>query len=465
MLDKLVRELAGIVGRERVFTAREDRLCYSYDGTFRQYLPDVVVKPGRTEEVARVLALANREGIPVHPRGAGTGLSGGSVPYGGGIALVLTDMNAIYELNREDMLARMGPGLVTAELQRAVEREGLFYPPDPGSAESCTMGGNVAECAGGPRALKYGVTRDYILGLEVVLADGRVIHTGGRTVKNVTAYDLTRLFTGSEGTLGVITAITVRLIPRPRAVCTMLAAFPDLATTGAAINAILGAGVMPRTLEIMDQLAINVVEKFSPCGLPRDAAAVLLIETDGDPEAAQREAGVVGAVLKKAGAAEIRIAANPEEAAELWRARKAVSPAVGRIKPTKISEDATVPRSKVPAMITRLGQIREQYQLDLVIFGHAGDGNLHPNILCNRNDADEMQRVEKAIAAIFQAALELGGTLSGEHGIGLLKAPFLKAELGDDGLAVMEGIKRTLDPGNILNPGKMFPGATGSNCL
>ncbi|CEP69453.1 FAD-linked oxidase, C-terminal [Moorella glycerini] len=456
MQASLQQKLARIVGKDRVLASPEDLLCYSYDGTFVSYKPDVVVKPASTEQVARVLELAYREGIPVHPRGAGTGLSGGSVPRGGGIALVMTAMNAIYEINTEDMLAVVGPGVITAELHRAVEDRGLFYPPDPGSAEVCTLGGNVAECAGGPRALKYGVTRDYILGLEVVLADGRVIHPGGRTVKNVTGYDLCRLFTGSEGTLGVITKITLRLIPKPQAVKTILAAFKDLVQTGEAVNAILSAGIIPRTLEIMDSVSIAIVEQFSPCGLPREAAAVLLIETDGEWEQAQREAGRVVAVLEEVGATEIRLAAEAREAGELWRARRAVSPAITRIKPTKISEDATVPRSQVPAMIRRLGQIREKYQIDLVIFGHAGDGNLHPNIACDRRDAGEMQRVEKAIAEIFQAALELGGTLSGEHGIGLLKAPFLMAELGEAGYQAMQDIKRSLDPKNILNPHKIF---------
>ncbi|NLW06725.1 MAG: FAD-binding protein [Clostridia bacterium] len=422
-----------------------------------EYKPDVVIKPANTEQVARVLELAYREGIPVHPRGAATGLSGGSVPQGGGIALVLTAMNSIYEVNRQDMLAVVGPGVITADLHRAVEAEGLFYPPDPGSSEFCTMGGNVAESAGGPRGLKYGVTRDYVLGLEVVLADGRVMRCGGRTVKNVTGYDLCRLFTGSEGTLGVITEITVRLLALPKAVKTMLASFNNLEQSAEAISAIMAAGVVPRTLEIMDDLAIAVVEKYGSFGLPLEAAAVLLIETDGDEEQAAREAAVVRSLLEEAGASEIKIAADADEADNLWRARRAVSAAIARIKPTKISEDATVPRSKIPAMIRRLRQIGRKYNLDLVIFGHAGDGNLHPNIVCDRRDPEEMARVEKAIGEIFTAALELGGTLSGEHGIGLLKAPYLASELGEVGLAAIVDIKKALDPKNILNPGKIFP--------
>lgn len=456
MLRLLIPELKKIFGRDGVFTAIEERVCYSYDATFVQYLPDVVVKPSNTEQVVRLMELASREGIPIHPRGAGTGLSGGSVPKNGGIALVMTGMNRIKEIDVKDMVAVVECGVVTADLHRAVAAKGLFYPPDPGSSEVCTIGGNVAECAGGPRGLKYGVTRDYVLGLEIVLADGRVIRPGGRTVKNVTGYDLCRLFTGSEGTLGIITGANLRLVSYPGSVKTLLAVFNDLTATGEAVTAILNAGVVPRTLEIMDGLSINLVEKYYSFGLPLEAAAVLLIETDGDQEQAEKEAAVIQSVLKKSGVSDIRLAADEREADNLWKARKAIPAAISRIKPTKISEDATVPRSKIPAMIERLGQIRREYNIELVIFGHAGDGNLHPNIACDRGDPEEMARVDKAIAAIFEAALELGGTLSGEHGIGLLKAPYLAAELGQAGIRAMEDIKRVFDPENILNPGKIF---------
>lgn len=454
-LISLAKELERILGRERVFCHAVDRLCYSYDGTFVERTPDLVVRPVSTEQVAGVLALAHKEGVPVYPRGAATGLSGGAVPLKDGIALDLTGMDRIYEINREDMLAVVGPGVITGDLHREVEARGLFYPPDPSSSDFCTMGGNVAECAGGPRGLKYGVTRDYVLGLEVVLADGRVIRTGGRTIKNVTGYDLTRFFVGSEGTLGVITEIIVRLIPRPSHVRTLLASFKDLVRTGEAVTAILTAGVIPRTLEIMDRVSVSLVEQFAPCGLPQDAEAVLLIETDGSEQQATEEAELIVRLLREAGVQDIRLAANAREAQELWKARKSISPAIAQIKPTKISEDATVPRSRVAEMIKRLGQIRQKYGLDLVIFGHAGDGNLHPNIACDRSDPMEMKKVEKAIGEIFEAALELGGTLSGEHGIGILKAPYLKRELGP-AYEVMLSLKKALDPGSILNPGKIF---------
>lgn len=451
----LVKELERLVGPERVFSHEVDLLCHAYDGTFVEGTPDLVVRPVTTEQVARVLVLAHREGVPVYPRGAATGLSGGAVPLRAGIALDLTAMNRIYEISQEDMLAVVGPGVITGNLHREVEARGLFYPPDPSSSDFCTMGGNVAECAGGPRGLKYGVTRDYVLGLEVVLADGRIIRTGGRTIKNVTGYDLTRLFVGSEGTLGVVTEIIVRLIPRPSHVRTLLASFKDLVRTGEAVTAILSAGVVPRTLEIMDSVSISLVERFASCGLPLDAAAVLLIETDGSEQEATEEAELIVRLLREVGAQNIRLAADAREAQELWKARKSISPAIAKIKPTKISEDATVPRNRVAEMIERLGQIRQKYGIDLVIFGHAGDGNLHPNIACDRSEPAEMEKVEKAIGEIFEAALELGGTLSGEHGIGILKAPYLRRELGP-AYEVMRAIKKTLDPDNILNPGKIF---------
>lgn len=453
----LERALVRILGKDKVLASPEARVCYAYDGSFAESLPDVVAKPSRVEEVARILEFAYREGIPVHPRGAGSGLSGGSVPSGGGIALVMADMNRIREISREDMLAVVEPGVVTGKLHRAVEERNLFYPPDPASSDFCTIGGNVAECAGGPRGLKYGVTRDYLLGLEVVLPGGEVVKAGGRAVKNVTGYDLARLFTGSEGTLGVITEATLRLIPRPPFKKTLLVVFDDLNRAGQAVAEITAAAVVPRTLEIMDRVSIAVVEKYASCGLPADADALLLIETDGFREAAEAEAAIVESACRRSGAREVRVAADEAEAQALWKARKAISPAVSQLKPTKISEDATVPRGKVPEMVRRLGEIRDKYGISMVIFGHAGDGNLHPSIAADRKDPAEMARVEEAVAEIFAAALELGGTLSGEHGIGILKASFLRSELGDAGLAIMRRVKDALDPKGIMGPGKVFP--------
>lgn len=447
-----------VVGPDKVFAGLEDRLCYSYDGTFRTGIPRVVVKPSTTREVVAVMKFAHQERIPVVPRGAGTGLSGGSVPVEGSILLVLTNMDRILRLDSSNMLAVVEPGVVTGHLHRAVEERGLFYPPDPSSAGVCTIGGNIAECAGGPRGLKYGVTRDYVLGLEVVLAGGEVLKCGGETVKNVTGYDLCRLFTGSEGTLGIITQAILRLIPKPQDKRTLCTDFYSLEDAALAVTAVLEAGIVPAALELMDDVTIRCVEDYLSLGLSLDVAAMLLIEVDGSPEAVAAQVEDVADICRAKGAREVRIARSDKEREELWRARQAVSPAVVQIKPTKISEDATVPRSNLPAMVRRLKEIAAKYELEIAVFGHAGDGNLHPNILVDRNNPEEMERAEAAIGEIFSAALSLGGTLSGEHGIGLLKAPYLEMETGSIGLAVMKQIKRAMDPLGILNPGKILGG-------
>lgn len=459
-MDILAKQLVNIVGKDKVLATIEDRICYSYDGTFKTGLPRVVVRPVSTREVSAIMKLAYKERVPVVPRGAGTGLSGGAVPTEGSIVIDITAMNNIVRLDKTNMMAVVEPGVVTAHLHRAVEKVGLFYPPDPSSANISTIGGNIAECAGGPRGLKYGVTRDYVMGLEVVLADGEVLVCGGETVKNVTGYDLCRLFTGSEGTLGVITRANLRLIPKPQAKKTIRTEFKTIDEAAETITAILGAGIVPVALEIMDDVTIRCVENFLRIGLPLDAAAMLLIEVDGPVEALPAQVEAIVAICRRNGAARVKVASTEAESAELWRARKAVSPAVVQVKPTKISEDATVPRSNVPAMIRRLKEIAAKYRLDIAIFGHAGDGNLHPNILADKNNPEEMERVEAAIGEIFSAALSLGGTLSGEHGIGILKAPFLEKEAGKAGMAVMRQIKDALDPLGILNPGKILGGYT-----
>ncbi|MQL51298.1 FAD-binding protein [Desulfofundulus thermobenzoicus] len=455
----LIQKLAAVVGQQNVFSAPDERYAYSYDATFRRHRPDVVVRPANTEEVAGILRLAWETETPVVPRGAGTGLSGGSVPVRGGIALDLTRMNRILEINTDDLLAVVEPGVVTDDFARAVAEKGFFFPPDPSSSKSSTIGGNLAENAGGSRAFKYGVIRDYTLGLEVVLADGRVIHTGGRTIKNVSGYDLTRLFVGSEGTLGVITQAVLRFIPPPEATRTLLTFFPRLDDAARTVSAIIARGITPAALEFMDDQSIRVVEEYLHLGLPLDVEALLLVEVDGPAAVLAQQIAEIAALCREMGSRELRVASTAKEAENLWKARKSISPAVARIKPTKISEDATVPRSRIPEMVRRLKEIAARYDLKMVIFGHAGDGNLHPNIMCDERDADEMRRVEQAVAEIFQAALELGGTLSGEHGIGFMKAPFMPREHGENGLWAMRSIKQALDPRGILNPGKIFPAA------
>ncbi len=454
--SRIVSRLIKIAGKEKVFSSPEDLFCYSYDGTFLSVVPGVVVRPASTREVAAILSLASAEGVPVVPRGAGTGLSGGAVPVEGSIVLDLTAMDRILEIDTADMLAVVEPGVVTARLHRAAEEKGLFYPPDPSSSSVSTIGGNIAECAGGPRGLKYGVTRDYVLGLEVVLAGGEVVMCGGRTVKNSSGYDLTGLFVGSEGTLGVVTRAVLRLIPKPEARQTLRADFKAIEQAAEAITAVLGAGVVPSALELMDDVTIRCVENYLHTGLPLDVEAILLIEVDGPEAALAEQAGLIAALCEEHGAVRVRVAQTEEEETELWRARKAVSPAVVQVKPTKISEDATVPRSQVPALIRAIKEIARRYRLTIAIFGHAGDGNLHPNLLVDKGDPDEMARAEEAIKEIFQTALSLGGTLSGEHGVGLLKAPFMELEFGPRGVAAMKKIKESLDPFGILNPGKIF---------
>lgn len=456
MKEKTIKDLQKIVGVDNVLTNYEERICYSYDGTFQRGIPEAVIFPGSTEEVAEIVKLANKEKFSIFPRGAGTGLSGGSIPQSEGVALVLTRMNRIKEINKEDLLAVVEAGVITGMFHQEVEKQGLFYPPDPASLKTCTMGGNVAENAGGPRAFKYGVTRDYVLGLEVVTPIGKIMRTGGRTVKNVTGYDLTRLLTGSEGTLGIITEITVRLLPKPRDKKTALVIFDKLDYAAKTVTAIISEGVIPATLELMDKITIECVENHAGLGLPIDAEAILLMEVDGSAAQVAEDIQVIENICKNNNCRAIEVASLPEERERLWKARRSVSSAIVQLKPTKISEDATVPRSKIPEMVRRLREIASKYNLHLPVFGHAGDGNLHPNIIADKNDKEEMERVEKAIAEIFQAALDLGGTLSGEHGIGVMKKPYLQRELGEEGLEYLKSIKTAVDPNNILNPGKIF---------
>ncbi len=405
----------------------------------------------------KVLEIANKERIPVTPRGSASSLSGGPLPVKGGIVLDVSLWNNLLLIDPDDLIAVVSPGVITARIDEAANQYGLMYPPDPSSSGISTIAGNLAENSGGPRGLKYGVTKDYVLGLEVVTPEGNIIKTGGRTVKNVTGYDLTKLIVGSEGTLGVITEATLRLLPKPPATKTLMTIFDDLINSGNAISKILSSGIIPSKIELMDQASIKAVEDYQPLGLPLDAEAILLIELDGHPAAINDEIVKVKEIMDGTGAVKSVIAETDEEARELWKARKLVSPAIVKSKPTKISEDATVPRSQIPEFFKRLKKIKEKYNVDLVVFGHAGDGNLHPNIICDKRDKEEMSRVEKAVSEIFKTAIELEGTLSGEHGIGTMKSSFMELELGEHGVDMMKRIKQAWDPNNILNPGKIFP--------
>jgi glycolate dehydrogenase FAD-linked subunit len=458
-MDKsILTQLQKIVGKDGVLSTPEDLAVYSYDGTFAEHRPDVVVLPRSTEQVSKVVMLAAQEHIPLVTRGMGSGMAAASVPFDGGITLPMTRMNRILEIDEVNATVHVESGIVTADLQAAVEKRGLFYPPDPSSIKHSTIGGNIACNAGGPRCLKYGVTGDYVLGLTVVLADGQVLHTGGKCIKNVVGYDLTALFTGSEGTLGVITEALLRIVARPKAAQTALAEFPSLENASRTVNAILAAGIVPATLELMDETAITCIEDAMHLGLPLDVESILLIETDSSDEAAVlREIEAIKEICKENGVSQVKVARDESERSRLWQARRSVSPALARKAPNKLGEDITVPRGAIPEAIHRIKAISATYELPIVIFGHAGDGNLHPNILFDKRDPAQWAKVEGMVAEEFALALDLGGTLSGEHGVGALKRPYMQQAQGPVAIEIQKRIKAALDPANILNPGKIFP--------
>jgi glycolate oxidase len=452
--ERIAEEIRGIVGEEDYMDAPEDRIEYSYDGYIPEAMPEAVVLPRRTEQVSEILKVAYREGIPVTPRGAGTNIVGGTVPVRGGIVMAFTRMNRILELSPEDRYAVVQPGVVNAQLQTEAARHGLFFPPDPASLAVSTIGGNVAENAGGPRGVKYGVTRDYLLGLTVVLADGRILRTGGRTVKNVTGYDLTGLFCGSEGTLGVITEITVKLMPLPEAQRSIQAAFPDLDGAGKAVTRIMASGILPVAMELMDSVVVRLIEEATGVGLPQEAEGVLLIMVDGPEAAVIQEVERIGELCREHGASEVRVSRSTEENEALWAARRSAFAAMARSRPTCIVEDVTVPVSRLPTMVREILSVAQKHQITIGVLAHAGDGNMHPLILCDRRDPDEWSRVEEAVREIFHRAVDLGGTLSGEHGVGLAKEPFLPLVMDEESRRLMRGVKDLLDPKGILNPGK-----------
>lgn len=458
MDQQIVTQLEKIVGKKGVLTSPEDLAVYSYDGTFEERYPDVVVLPESTEQVSQVVKLAAKERIPIVPRGMASGLAAGSVPFSGGIALVMTRMDRVIELDLENAIVHVEAGIVTADLQTYVEKQGLFYPPDPSSIRHSTIGGNIACNAGGPRCLKYGVTGYYVLGLTVVLADGQILKTGGKVIKDVVGYDLKSLFTGSEGTLGIITEALLKLIAKPKFTHTALVEFSSIEDASKTVNEILLAGIVPATLELMDQTAINCIEEALHFGLPTDVAAFLLIESDGvDLEQTTQEMETITGICRKTGATKISVAKDETERANLWKARRSISPSLARISPNKLGEDITVPRSAIPEAVKRLKAISQKYGLPIVIFGHAGDGNLHPNILFDKRDPEQMKTVELMVAEEFEVALALGGTLSGEHGVGTLKRPYMEKALGEVSVGIQKKIKLVLDPLNILNPGKVLP--------
>ena len=457
MKSKEIEQRLREIFADRLLMDVSDLVSYGFDASFGQYMPDYVVQVLSTEDVQNVVKLADEHIIPIYARGASTSLSGGALPVKGGIVVDFSQWNDEFEIYPDDLIIKTRPGVITGKIHALAEKHNLMYPPDPSSSVVCTIGGNLAENAGGPRGIKYGVTKDYVIGLEVVMADGEVIRTGGQTIKNVTGYDLTKLLIGSEGTLGIITEATLRLIPKPLDTKTAMIIFDDLYTAGKSISKILTSGVRPSKMEILDHNALNKVEDYAGLDLPRDAAAILLIEVDGNPENLGDELDTIKKALKEIDVENVEIAESKEAEDKLWQVRKLVSPAVVESGYTKISEDATVPLSKIPEMFKKIDEIKTKYDLNIVVFGHAGDGNLHPTINTNMRDENEVRKTEDAVEEIFNYAIELGGTLSGEHGIGVMKKAFIKKEMGEVGVRYQQMIKKALDPKNILNPGKIFP--------
>jgi len=456
-MDETIKvALAQIVGRENYTDLLIDLVSYSYDASDHDHRPDAAVWPTTSSQVSEILRLANQCRFAVIPRGAGTGLAGGAVPAHGGLVIDMCRMNKILAIQIPDRLAVVQPGVVYAELEKALAPHGFFFPPDPASAQACTLGGNVATNAGGIRGAKYGVTRDYVLGLEIVLPEGKIMRTGSRCIKSSSGYDLTRLFVGSEGTLGVITEITLKISPRPLAFKTALGMFESLTDAGRAVAQIMHSGIIPSALEVFDANSIKVLRENASAPLP-DVSAMILVETDGYTEAeASFQMTQVNNVFRKNSAIDIQMANSPEEAQKLWKLRRSVGSLAAKLRINNVSEDMAVPISKVPDLLTGISTIVEACGLPFVVFGHAGDGNLHPRIMYDRSDPDQVKRLRNAVEEISKLTCDLGGTLTGEHGIGMAKAPYMALEHDPAALDLMRSLKTLLDPNNILNPDKMI---------
>ena len=457
MTKNLHARLRDFIPADRVLEALEERITYARDGTQRaESVPDVVVRAASADEVEAIVALAHEHQVPITPRGAGTSTTGGAIPVKKGIVLDLTAMNRIKEIDTDNLVAVVEPGVVTGQFHTAVEELGLFYPPDPASRAVCTLGGNAAMCAGGPRGVKYGVTKDYIIGLEAVTPAFGRIRTGVRTMKGVVGYDLTKLLVGSEGTLGVITEMTLRLIPKPEATGTMMAAFPETAAASETVSRIIASRIIPSMLEFLDQQCIRAAENHLHAGLPVESRALLLIQVDGPRESISPQLDRIRDICREKGADPIRIAEDAEEAATLMAVRTSLANAILQIEPTKINEDITVPRSRIPEMMRKLQEIGERRGHLIITFGHAGDGNLHVNVMTDERNPERMASALEAVRDIFVATVEMNGTLSGEHGIGITKSEFLPLEQSPEIIELQKQIKAVFDPRNVMNPGKIF---------
>jgi len=455
MDEKIKQALIEIVGKENYTDSLIDMVSFSYDASEHSHRPACAVWPSDADQVAKILRLANSEKIPVIPRGAGTGLSGMAVPIKGGIILDLSHMNRIVKISIEDRLAVVKPGVVYVDLEKALEPFGFFFPPDPASGKVSTLGGNVATNAGGLKGAKYGTTRDYVLGLQVVLPDGRIMRTGSKAMKSVSGYDLTRLFVGSEGTLGVVTEITLKINPKPTATSTALATFDSLADAGNAINQIMHSGIIPSALEILGRETLAAINENTDLNLP-EVDAMLLAETDGyTREETDYQIKKVIQVFEENNAREVKQARTDKEVEDLWAARKSAYAVLARIKTHFVLEDVTVPMTHIAELLKGVEEISRRHDIQIATFGHAGDGNLHPQILYDGYDQEQVRRMEAASADLFKLAIDLDGTLTGEHGIGLAKAPYMTLEHDPVAMDVMRHVKKMFDPNNILNPGKM----------
>jgi glycolate oxidase len=454
--EPILSEISDIVDPEHLITAQKDLAEYSTDATKLAFIPDAVAFPGNTRQVSQILRLATEKGFPVIPRGAGSGMSGGALPVKGGLVMVMNRFDRILAIDQDNLICKVEPGVITAHLQQAVEKVDLFYPPDPASLNISTIGGYVAECAGGLRAVKYGVTRDYVLGITMVLPTGEIIKAGVETMKGVAGYDLARLIIGSEGTLAVITAVTLRLIPKPSAQKTMIAFFSDVSSAVKTVSNIIRNKIIPTILEFMDRLCLECVRDEMNLSFPPMAGAMLLIEVDGDDTLVDQEAERVREVCEQGGALTFETAGSKENSDRLWDARRNVSPSLYKLRPHKINEDIVVPRTRMAELVGYLTELSQQYSLPIPAFGHAGDGNIHVNVMLDKNNAQELDNAHALVKALFERVIRMGGTITGEHGIGITKAPYLEMEISRAGLELMSRIKKAFDPKGILNPGKIL---------
>lgn len=451
---KKIREIFGV---ENVFDSIEQRIAYSYDATAGlSQMPTAIVRPSTVEQISEFVKLANEERFSIIPRGSGTSLSGGAIPVENSIVLLTNHWNRILEIDQDNLTVLVEPGVITGQLHRAVENLGLLYPPDPGSSSICTIGGNVAENAGGLRGLKYGVTKNYVMGLEVVLPTGEILRTGGKSVKDVAGYNLKDVLVGSEGTLGIITKILLRLVPKPETFKTIIAFFPSVDDTAKTVSSIIASKVEPAMLEFLDNTTIRCVEDYAHLGLPVDAEAMLLIEIDGRKSAVDADAYLVEEICRKYNASSIKVAGTEQESNKLKAARKSAFSSLARVKPTTIMEDIAVPRASLPQLVKQISEISKKYDVMIGNFGHAGDGNLHPNYLTDERDKDAYSRAEKAVLEVEESAIKLGGTITGEHGVGLYKKRLLEKMVGSPSIQMMKTLKKMMDPNNVLNPGKIF---------